>query len=57
MDSMNRRQFLKTAAVTAGVTIVHCVIKQRTDGRGGNQNTAFAAIARKRIANWNSYSR
>jgi nicotinamidase-related amidase len=28
--------------------VVHCVIGRRADGRGGNQNTAFAAIARKR---------
>jgi nicotinamidase-related amidase len=35
-------------ARAAGVTVVHCVITQRPDGRGGNQNTSFAAAARKR---------
>jgi nicotinamidase-related amidase len=39
---------LLAVARPAGVTVVHCVIGRRPDGRGGNQNTAFAAAARKR---------
>ena len=39
---------LLAVARDAGVTVVHCVITQRADGRGGNQNTSFAAAARKR---------
>jgi biuret amidohydrolase len=39
---------LLTVARAAGVTVVHCVVEQRADGRGGNQNTSFAAAARKR---------
>jgi nicotinamidase-related amidase len=39
---------LLAVARDAGVTVVHCVIAQRADGRGGNQNTSFAAAARKR---------
>jgi nicotinamidase-related amidase len=35
-------------ARAAGVAVVHCVMAQRSDGRGGNQNTSFAAAARKR---------
>src|SRR5207253_2900426 len=38
---------LLAVARPAGVAVVHCVIGRRADGRGGNQNTAFAAIARK----------
>jgi nicotinamidase-related amidase len=33
-----------------GIVVVHCVVARRSDGRGGNQNTAFAAAARKRAA-------
>jgi nicotinamidase-related amidase len=39
---------LLLVARAAGVTVVHGVIAQRADGRGGNQNTSFAAAARKR---------
>jgi biuret amidohydrolase len=35
-------------ARAAGVTVVHCVMAQRADGRGGNHNTSFSAAARKR---------
>jgi nicotinamidase-related amidase len=46
--AINQLAGLLEVARSAGVTVVHCVIEQRADGRGGNQNTSFAAAARKR---------
>ncbi|MGE0877954.1 MAG: cysteine hydrolase [Acidimicrobiia bacterium] len=39
---------LLAVARPAGVNVVQCVIANRSDGRGGNVNTAFGAMARKR---------
>jgi biuret amidohydrolase len=34
----------------AGVQVIHCVVKGRPDGKGGNSNTRMHAVARKRQA-------
>jgi len=41
---------LLAVARPLGIAVVHCVVERRADGRGANQNTAFAAAARNRQA-------
>ena len=41
---------LVRAARPAGVQVVHCVVKGRPDGRGGNHNTRMHAVSVKRRA-------
>src|SRR5262245_13177157 len=38
---------LVDAGRPAGVQIVHCVVKGRADGKGGNTNTRMAGVARR----------